>query len=195
MAEERVQRRLAAILVADVVGYSRLMEADEAGTRARLIDAMKADLTRLGIRNFNPRRLKAAERLERLRTAEGAAIPANTPAKLLRDMERLQLVVAQIKAIEAARLKRLENSPQDKSHAMVVLLGRVVGIGTETADMPVYWLDPTGAKSTVTWGLVAKPPSPTGKFPDYRGTMPVPPDAVSVGRWQCWGFILRSKNR
>jgi adenylate cyclase len=36
MAEERVQRRLAAILAADVVGYSRLIEADEAGTRARL---------------------------------------------------------------------------------------------------------------------------------------------------------------
>jgi TolB-like protein len=36
MAEERVQRRLAAILAADVVGYSRLIEADEAGTRKRL---------------------------------------------------------------------------------------------------------------------------------------------------------------
>jgi adenylate cyclase len=37
MAEERVQRSLAAILAADVVGYSRLMEADEVGTRARLL--------------------------------------------------------------------------------------------------------------------------------------------------------------
>ena len=36
MAEERTQRRLAAILAADVVGYSRLMEADEAGTLAAL---------------------------------------------------------------------------------------------------------------------------------------------------------------
>ncbi len=36
MAEERVQRRLAAILVADVVGYSRLMDADEEGTLAAL---------------------------------------------------------------------------------------------------------------------------------------------------------------
>ncbi|NQV21128.1 MAG: hypothetical protein HQ511_06905 [Rhodospirillales bacterium] len=36
MAEERVQRRLATILAADVVGYSRLMEADEAGTLAAL---------------------------------------------------------------------------------------------------------------------------------------------------------------
>ena len=36
MAEERVQRRLAAVLAADVVGYSRLMEADEVGTLAQL---------------------------------------------------------------------------------------------------------------------------------------------------------------
>jgi adenylate cyclase len=36
MAEERAQRRLAAILAADVAGYSRLMEADEGGTLAAL---------------------------------------------------------------------------------------------------------------------------------------------------------------
>jgi class 3 adenylate cyclase/tetratricopeptide (TPR) repeat protein len=38
MAEQRDQRRLAAILSADVVGYSRLMEEDEAGTLAALKD-------------------------------------------------------------------------------------------------------------------------------------------------------------
>ena len=42
MAEERVQRRLAAILSADVVGYSRLMGIDETGTLARL-KAMRRD--------------------------------------------------------------------------------------------------------------------------------------------------------
>ncbi len=42
MAEERVQRKLAAILAADVVGYSRLMEKDEAGTLARL-KVLRAD--------------------------------------------------------------------------------------------------------------------------------------------------------
>ena len=36
MAGERTQRRLAAVLVADVVGYSRLMGADETGTLAVL---------------------------------------------------------------------------------------------------------------------------------------------------------------
>jgi TolB-like protein/Flp pilus assembly protein TadD len=36
MAEQRSKRRLAAILAADVVGYSRLMEVDEAGTLSAL---------------------------------------------------------------------------------------------------------------------------------------------------------------
>ncbi len=50
MAEERVQRRLAAIMAADVVGYSRLMGDDETGTlyalkqhRAALIDPAIAE--------------------------------------------------------------------------------------------------------------------------------------------------------
>ena len=36
MSEERVERRLTAILAADVAGYSRLMGADEEGTLAAL---------------------------------------------------------------------------------------------------------------------------------------------------------------
>ena len=47
MAEERVQRRLAAILAADVVGYSRLMEQDEAGTLAALKERRRAILNPL----------------------------------------------------------------------------------------------------------------------------------------------------
>jgi adenylate cyclase len=36
VAEQRMERRLAAILAGDVAGYSRLMGADEEGTLARL---------------------------------------------------------------------------------------------------------------------------------------------------------------
>ena len=49
MAEPRVERRLAAILAADVAGYSRLMGADEEGTlaaqacRGELIDPKSAE--------------------------------------------------------------------------------------------------------------------------------------------------------
>src|SRR5689334_19174775 len=41
MPEERVQRRLAAILVADVVGYSRLVARDESGTLERVQAALR----------------------------------------------------------------------------------------------------------------------------------------------------------
>ncbi len=47
MAEERVQRRLAAILAADVAGYSRLIGADEVGTQA-------AETTRLTNGEWQP---------------------------------------------------------------------------------------------------------------------------------------------
>jgi adenylate cyclase len=43
VAEERVLRRLAAILAADIVGYARLMERDEAGTLAR-VKALRTEL-------------------------------------------------------------------------------------------------------------------------------------------------------
>jgi class 3 adenylate cyclase len=43
VATGRPQRRLAAILAADVVGYSRLMEDDETGTLARL-KALRAEI-------------------------------------------------------------------------------------------------------------------------------------------------------
>ena len=41
MQGRQVERRLAAILAADVVGYSRLMERDEAGTFAKPIQPAK----------------------------------------------------------------------------------------------------------------------------------------------------------
>ncbi len=56
MAEERVQRKLAAILVADVVGYSRLMESDEVGTfeglKALRREVITPTITEFGGRNF-----------------------------------------------------------------------------------------------------------------------------------------------
>ncbi len=42
----KMQRRLSAILVADVVGYSRLMGLDEAGTLERLQQARRTGSSR-----------------------------------------------------------------------------------------------------------------------------------------------------
>src|SRR4029077_11288081 len=107
------------------------------GEQTRIVNRMKAALSRLGIRGFNPKLKKAAERLKDLRTPEGEPIPPNTLAELGRDMERRRLVSDQIRQIENARVERLERMPNEGSHAMVRLLARVVGVGIETADMLV----------------------------------------------------------
>jgi transposase len=59
-------------------------------------------------------------------------------AELQRDMARLGFVVSQIREIEEARQKRLEQEPETGPHAMVRQLARVVGVGIETADMLVH---------------------------------------------------------
>ena len=107
------------------------------GEQSRIINRIKATLVRLGIRGFNPKLKKAAERLEGLRTPEGEPIPPNTLSELYRDMERRRLVRDQVRQIESARLDRLEHAPGEGAHAMVRLLARVMGIGIETADMLV----------------------------------------------------------
>lgn len=107
------------------------------GEQSRIVNRMKATLIRLGIRGFNPKLKKAAERLDGLRTPEGEPIPPNTLAELRRDMVRRRLISDQIRQIEDARLARLKQAPDDGPHAMVRLLARVIGVGVETADMLV----------------------------------------------------------
>src|ERR1700675_4301745 len=107
------------------------------GEQSRIVNRMKATLIRLGIRGFNPKLKKAAERLDSLRTPEGEPIPPNTLAELRRDMVRRRLISDQIRQIEDARLERLKQAPSDGPHAMVRLLARVIGVGVETADMLV----------------------------------------------------------
>ena len=65
MTEERLQRRLAAILAADVVGYTRLMAGDEAGTLARL-KALRAEV-------FDPETARFGGRIFKT-TGDGALV-------------------------------------------------------------------------------------------------------------------------
>ena len=108
------------------------------GERTRIVNRMKSCLVRFGVRNFKPTLRKAPERLETLQTPEGVPLPPNTLLELRRDMARLRFVMDQIKQVEEARAQRLEQPPQEKSHAMVRLLARVIGVGIETADMLVH---------------------------------------------------------
>ena len=108
------------------------------GERTRIVNRIKSTLARLGIRNFKPTLRKAAERLSTVHTPEGVPLPPNTLSELQRDMARLGFVVSQIREIEDARQKRLEQQPETGAHAMVGLLAQIVGVGVETADLLVH---------------------------------------------------------
>jgi transposase len=108
------------------------------GERTRIVNRIKSTLARLGIRNFKPTLRKAAERLATVHTPEGMPLPPNTLAELQRDLARLGFVASQIRQIEDARQKRLDQQPETGPHAMVRQLARIVGVGVETADMLVH---------------------------------------------------------
>ena len=106
--------------------------------RTSIVNRMKSLLIQFGVRNFNPKMRKAAEKLDGIRTPEGVPLPVNTMAMLRRHMERKRVIDEQIKAIDQERLHRLERDPADKRNSMVLLLTRIVGLGRETAEQLVH---------------------------------------------------------
>src|SRR5438874_12144573 len=98
MGEERVERRLAAIMAVDVAGYSRLMGADEEGTLA----ALKAIRRELG----DP---KIAEHRGRIvkTTGDGLLVEFPSVVDAVRCAVELQLGMAERNA-RVPQEKRIE---------------------------------------------------------------------------------------
>jgi len=86
MAEERVQRRLAAILAADVVGYSRMMSEDEAGTLARL-KALRREL-------FEPKTKEYRGRIFKT-TGDGALVEFKSAVDAVNSAVEIQRALAE----------------------------------------------------------------------------------------------------
>jgi len=107
------------------------------GERTRLVNRIKATLARLGIRNFKPTLRKAANVWQPC-TPGGHAAAAKCFGGAAARYGAAGLCGRQIREIEEARQKRLEQQPEAGPHAMVRQLARVVGVGIETADMLVH---------------------------------------------------------
>jgi transposase len=168
------------------------------GERTRIVNRMKGNLARLGIRGFKPTLRKAPERLEALRTPEGALLPPNTTAELRRDMARLRVVAEQIEEIETARLQRLEQEPGPRPHAMVRLLARVVGIGVETADMLVHEVllrDLRDRRAVARYAGLTGAPDESGAKRREKGLAKAGNARVRRGMIQlAWRFLLFQKD-
>src|SRR5215207_686711 len=165
--------------------------------RTRLVNRIKGTLVRLGIRGFHPTLRTAPERLEAVRTPEGAALPPNTLAELRRDMARLRFVRDQIKEIEQTRIERLEQAPAAGRNAMVCLLARVIGVGIETADMLVHEVlsrNLRDRRALARYAGLAGAPDESGAKRRERGVGQVGNARVRRGMLQlAWRFLLFQK--
>ena len=93
MATERVERKLAAILAADIAGYSRLMGADEEGTLARL-KAHRRELIDPKIAEHRGRMVKT--------TGDGMLVEFGSVVDALRCATELQANMAERNAVAPA---------------------------------------------------------------------------------------------
>lgn len=100
----------------------------------RLVNRMKSLLALHGIRNFNVKLKKAADRLTELKTATDEALPPAALAELRRLLVRLRLAREQIAAIDQECRRRLTAAPQAGLNPMILLLARVFGVGQMTAE-------------------------------------------------------------
>src|SRR5262249_32210995 len=167
------------------------------GEVGSIVNRVKATLARLGIRGFNPKLKTAGERLQTLRTPEDKPIPPNTLAELQRDLQRRRLLLEQIQQIEKARLERLKQAPRTGPNAMVLLLARVIGVGTETricwCRRSCHAICETAAPSRATADSRAHPMQAATNA--GRRASRSPATLGSGAGWSCWPGASCSSKR
>lgn len=103
--------------------------------RIRHVNRIKGLLFSQGVSGYEPLRRDRRVRLEECKTGDGRMLPAHLKAQIGRELDRLELLLEQIKAVEAARDAMLA-ATQVVSPAPTMLL-TLKGIGPEFAA--VLW--------------------------------------------------------
>lgn len=106
--------------------------------RIMLTNRIGAILATLGIDDYNPLRRDRRVRLEALRTALDQPLPEHAKAKIVRIIERLELVLSQIAALESQRDAVLEEEAPEEAQRMIKALVLLRSIGAQSATVLVY---------------------------------------------------------
>jgi transposase len=102
--------------------------------RISLTNRIGAILATLGVEGYQPLRRDRREQVEQVRTALNTPIPQNAKARILRLIDRLELVLHQLQAVESHRDAVLQR--EDASGPAEVMMKRLIelrGIGVQTA--------------------------------------------------------------
>ena len=103
--------------------------------RVQHVNRIKGLLFSQGVSGYEPVRCDRRERLDALQTGDGRPLPLHLKAQVRRELDRLELLLAQIKAVEAERDALLAVEQTKAPGAPAMLLG-VKGIGPEFAAVP-----------------------------------------------------------
>lgn len=100
--------------------------------RTQHINRIKGLLFAQGITGYEPIRRDRRERLENLRTGDGRVLAVHVRSQIDRELDRLELIIEQIKAVEAARATLIAQQAANTPAAMLLNLK---GIGPEFATI------------------------------------------------------------
>jgi transposase len=138
--------------------------------RVQHVNRIKGLLFSQGASGYEPLRRDRRARLDALQTGDGRRVPQHLKAQVCRELDRLELLLEQIKAVEAER-DALLNAEQTKASAPPPMLLGVHGVGPEFAS--VLWSE----------GLSRHFDNPR-QVAAYAGLAPTPWQSGSVNREQ-----------
>jgi transposase len=101
--------------------------------RVQHVNRIKGLLFGQGIAGYEPLRRDRRQRLKALRTGDGCALPPHLEAQVCRALDRLELLLEQIKAVEAERAALLAAANKTSVLAPPALLMGLKGIGPDFA--------------------------------------------------------------
>jgi transposase len=123
---------------ADEDARRRMRERAELVTeRVALVNRIGAVLATLGVGEYNPLRRDRRQRLDELRTALGSPLPTHAHAKIVRMLDRLELLLVQIAELEQARDAVLKDENPDRAASMIKQLSKLRGVGVQSATVLV----------------------------------------------------------
>ncbi len=105
--------------------------------RVEHVNRIKGLLFSQGVSDFEPIERDRRKRLDELRTGDGRPIPIHLKSAIARELDRLELLIDQIKTVEAERDKLLSEQRPDASPSPGAMLLAFKGIGSEVAS--VLW--------------------------------------------------------
>ena len=111
--------------------------AELTAERISLVNRIAAILATLGVRDYNPLLRSCGRRLDELRTPLGSVLPPYARAKIMRIIDRLEMVQAQVAELNEERDAVLDEEEPGRAAKMIQQLATLRGIAVQSATVLV----------------------------------------------------------